>query len=280
MLSSFETSDGLRIAYHVDDFTPPWRASPTILMLHSAMGHSGRFYGMVPALLHDYAVVRMDLRGHGASEVPPPDLPLTMDRLVADTVELLDHLGLEAVHFVGNSAGGYVGQNLALSAPQRLRSLALFGSPAGLRNSQAASWLPRVAAVGLRRFLADTIADRFPLDRTDPRHVEWFLDEAAKNDTAFIGRFVGYMATLDWSGEVHRIGCPTLVVMPGHETVGGTENYDVMRDTIPQVKFVTLEGLPHNVCDAAPERCAEEVLTFLHETFGPPEPAHMIQPRS
>lgn len=280
MQSSFRTSDGVRIAYFVDDFTPPWRPSPTVLMLHSAMGHSGRFYGMMPPLLADHAVVRMDLRGHGRSEVPAADVPLTMDRLVADTVELLDHLGLLSVHLVGNSAGGYVGQNLALTFPERLDSLSLFGSTAGLRNSQAATWLPRVAAEGLRGFLADTISDRFPLDRTDPRHVQWFLDEAAKNDTAFIGRFVGYMTTLDWSGELHRIACPTLVVMPGHETVGSTSNYDILRDTIPDVKFVRLEGMPHNVCDAAPERCAEEVLTFLRERFGAPEPAHMLAPRA
>ena len=54
----------------------------------------------------------------------------------------------------------------------------------------------------MRKFLADTISDRFPVDRTDPRHIEWFLDEAAKNDTAYIARFVGLMASLEWSGRV------------------------------------------------------------------------------
>ena len=34
-----------------------------------------------------------------------------MDRLVADVAELLDHLGFEACHIVGNSAGGYIAQN-------------------------------------------------------------------------------------------------------------------------------------------------------------------------
>jgi 3-oxoadipate enol-lactonase len=65
----------------------------------------------------------------------------------------------------------------------------LFGSTPGLKHSQAATWLPQVAKEGLRNFLARTISDRFPVDRTDPRHIEWFLDEAAKNDTSFIARF-------------------------------------------------------------------------------------------
>ena len=109
-----------------------------------------------------YRVVRMDLRGHGESQVPPPEPPLSMDRLVQDVRELLDHLGCGAVHIVGNSAGGYVAQNLAMQSPERVRSLMLFGSTPGLKNSQAHTWLPRVAREGLRNFLAATIEDRFP----------------------------------------------------------------------------------------------------------------------
>ncbi len=119
-----------------------------------------------------------------------------------------------AVHLVGNSAGGYVGQNLAMASPERVRSLMLFGSTPGLKNSQAHTWLPRVAREGLRNFLAATIEDRFPHGH-DQGHIEWFLDEAAKNDTAYIGRFVGLMTTLWWADELPRIKCPTLLVMPG-----------------------------------------------------------------
>ncbi len=106
-------------------------------------------------------------------------------------------------------------------SPERVRSLMLFGSTPGLKHSQAHTWLPRVAKEGLRNFLAATIEDRFPHGH-DPEHIEWFLDEAAKNDTAYIGRFVGLMTTLWWADELPRIKCPTLLVMPGAETVGGT----------------------------------------------------------
>jgi pimeloyl-ACP methyl ester carboxylesterase len=87
----------------------------------------------------------MDLRGHGESQVPPTEPPLSMDRLVQDVRELLDHLGCGGVHIVGNSAGGYVAQNLAMASPERVRSLMLFGSTPGLKNSQvcAISWPPR-----------------------------------------------------------------------------------------------------------------------------------------
>jgi len=267
---SFTASDGLKLAYTIDDFTDPWTRPATLVLLHAAIGHSGRFFAWVPGLSRHYRVVRMDLRGHGQSQVPPADPPLTMQRLVDDLRELLEHLGCAQAHIVGNSAGGYIAQNLAMTSPERVKSLMLFGSTPGLKHSQAATWLPRVAKEGLRNFLADTISDRFPVDRTDPRHIEWFLDEAAKNDVPYLARFIGLMTTLDWSDRLHEIKCPTLVVYPGAETVGSTHAYDSMRERIPDVDVISYEGMPHNICDSLPDRCVEDVLTFLRWRFGAP----------
>jgi 3-oxoadipate enol-lactonase len=263
----FTASDGLRLSYFVDDFTDPWTAPATVLLLHAAMGHSQRFYAWVPRLSRHYRVVRMDLRGHGQSQVPPPEPPLSMDRLVADVRELLDHLGCASAHIVGNSAGGYVAQNLAMTSPARVQSLMLFGSTPGLKHSQAATWLPRVAKEGLRPFLAATISDRFPVDRTDPRHIEWFLDEAAKNDVPYIGRFIGLMTTLDWSDRLAEIKCPTLIVYPGAETVGSAHAYDAMAARMPDAETISYADMPHNICDSLPDRCADDVLAFLRRRF-------------
>jgi pimeloyl-ACP methyl ester carboxylesterase len=262
----FTTSDGLSLAYYINDFTNPWRAAPTLLLLHAAMGSARRYFGWVPHLARDYRVIRLDLRGHGASQVPPPDRELTLDRLVTDVAELLDHLDCREAHVVGNSAGGYLGQQLAMGQPRRVKSLCLFGSTPGLKNSQAPSWIPQIQAKGMRGFLAETIRDRLP-QNADPGLVEWFLDEAAKNDPAFIGKFVLLMASYDWSGEVGRIKCPTLVVIPGAETVGSIANYDPFRQ-VPDVEFLTYDGMPHNICDAVPDRCAKDVHDFLKRRFG------------
>ena len=262
---SFRTGDGLSLAYYVDDFTDPWKTAPTLLLLHAAMGSARRYYGWIPHLARQYRVVRLDLRGHGNSEVPPADQPLTLDRLVADVLDLLDHLGVERAHVVGNSAGGYLGQQLAMHHAQRVGSLCLFGSTPGLKNSQAPSWIPQIAAKGLRGFLAETIRDRLPAD-ADPGLIEWFLDEAAKNDPAFIGKFVLLMASYDWSGEVERIRTPTLVVIPGSETVGSIANYQPFR-RLPDVEIRVYEGMPHNICDAVPDRCAADVADFLRRRF-------------
>ena len=266
-MNNFTTSDGLRLAYYVDDFTNPWAKAPTVLLLHAAMGSARRYFGWVPHLCRDYRVVRLDLRGHGASQVPPADRALTLERLVSDVVELLDHLGLGATHVVGNSAGGYLGQQLAMTRPERVTSLSLYGSTPGLKNSQAPSWIPQIQAKGMRGFLAETIRDRLPRD-ADPGLVEWFLDEAAKNDPAYIGKFVLLMASYDWSSEVDRITCPTMVVIPGAETVGSLDNYEPFR-RLRDVEFKIYDGLPHNICDAVPDRCAGDLRAFLDRRFPP-----------
>ena len=139
-----------------------------------------------------------------------------------------------------------------------------------LRNSQAASWLPRIAKEGLRNFFAETIADRLPLDKVPKGLVTWFVDEVAKNDPAWVARFVGLMSSLEWGAEVHRIKCPTLLVIPGGETVGSISNYDVMIEKIPDVQAISYEGMPHNICDAAPDRCVKDVISFLRWRFGEP----------
>jgi 3-oxoadipate enol-lactonase len=264
--AQFDTSDGIRLTYYEDDFTDPWKKPPTLLLLHAAMGHAKRWYAAVPALARQYRVLRLDMRGHGDSQVPAADSLLTMDRLVADVRELLAKHGTDAVHIVGNSAGGYVAQNLAMQSPELVRSLVLFGSTPGLKESQAHTWLPRVAKEGLRNFLAATIEDRFPPGH-DPGHVRWFLDEAGKNDTAWIGRFVGLMTTLWWMNELHRIKCPTLLVVPGAETVGHVENYATMRERMSDAELISYPALPHNICDIVPERCAADVLAFLRRRF-------------
>lgn len=267
MRHAFQTSDGLRIAYDIDDFTDPWKEVQSIVLLHSMMGHARRFYQWVPALSRRFRVIRPDLRGHGGSDAPGPERPLTMDRLVDDLADLLDHLGIPRAHILGNSAGGYVAQKFAIRSPDRTLSLMLFGATPGLKGSGADAWIPRIKAEGLLNFLTVTIADRFPIERVDPGLVKWFLEETGKCDQDFICRWLELTCGEDWSNELGGIACPTLVVRPGGETVGSADRYDIMAQTIPDVEMLTYAGFPHNICDIVPERCIADVLAFLERRF-------------
>lgn len=266
----FTASDGERIAYYIDDFTDPWREPPVMFLLHSAMGNSQRFYSWVPGLARHFRLIRMDLRGHGKSSVPPAEKALTLDRLVDDVEELMALLGIGRAHLTANSAGGYVAQNMALRSPEKVQSLAVVGSTPGLSPS-ALTWLPRIAKEGLTPFLADTIAMRFDLATTDPGMVEWFLKQTAENDPGFVARFISYHATQEWSGELHRIRCPTLVIYPGGETVGSANAYDAMHERIPDVRVIEYPHMPHNIADMMADRCVADILAFHRDKFGHPK---------
>jgi len=260
--------DGLKLAWYVHDFTDPWSKPDTMLLLHAAMGSSRRWYRWLPRLARRYRVVSMDLRGHGASDIPAESQPFSLDLLVSDALDVLDAAGAASAHVVGNSAGGYVAQKLAIHHGARVETLALYGAPPGLKNSHALTWLPLIGKLGLKRFLRDTIHERFDAD-ADPKLVDWFVEQAGSNDPAFIGRFVSHMCTHDFMDEVHRIAAPTLIVAAGKEAIGNASAYQRMHELIRRSKLVQYDTAAHNICDAYPDRCVDDLLAFLQSVSGP-----------
>ena len=254
--------DCLKLAYYVDDFTQPWVKPQTVFLLHAAMGNSQRWFSWVPEFAKHYRVIRMDLRGHGQSTIPSSEQAFSLQHLVDDAAALLDHLGCEQAHVVGNSAGGYVAQQLALQYPTRVKTLSLYGATPGLKNSHAPTWIPKIQQIGLKKFLSDTIHERFD-ETADPALVAWFIEQAGSNDPAFIGRFVLHMCTHDFMEELVGIKCPTLIVAAGKESIGHADAYEQMQKRIKGAELVYVDTAGHNICDGYAERCAHELMSFL-----------------
>ncbi|PSR65783.1 alpha/beta hydrolase [Nocardia sp. MDA0666] len=70
-----------------------------------------------------YRVIRPDNRDSGLTEWTATPGPYFLQAIASDTVELLDHLGIEKAHVVGASLGGMVAQLLAIQHPERVWSL-------------------------------------------------------------------------------------------------------------------------------------------------------------
>lgn len=264
---TFRASDGLRLAYLLDDFTDPWCTSETLLLLHAAQGSSRRFYAWVPHLAREVRVVRLDLRGHGWSELPTR--APTIGRLVDDVVELSDHLGCARVHLAGSSAGAMIAMQLAIARPERVASLGIFAATAGLKEAafDFDAWAAAIEAKGIRRFLADTIWHRFDVAKTDPRLIAWWLDLAAASnpDPRYAARFVALMRGLDLRPDLGRIACPTLAVVPDGDPEHALAEYEALREGIADIRFVVVEAGYHNITDAIPDRCARELRDFLRD---------------
>lgn len=270
-MQTFEASDGVTLAYAEDDFTNPWEPSETLILIHAAMGSSRRMHLWVPHLARHVRVIRPDMRGHGLSGIPGND-QLSLERLTQDVAELMDHLEVEKAHLAGSSAGGIVTLNTAITYPERIRSVAAFATLPGLKISTGytkyGSWVDSMQEKGVAQFLRETISNRFDVDIVDPRFIDWFIAESAKNDVDLLSRFVQMMAAADISGRLSEVSCPVLAVVPSGDPIHSMEQYELLRERIPECQFVVYPNRPHNITDAEPDRCASELARFLQRLQG------------
>lgn len=97
-------------------------SGPPAVLLHG-LGLSREVWApLLPALAAHARVLRLDLRGHGASPAPDPPEPYSHHE---DVLATLDAMGLEQADVVGLSLGGGAAVDLALAHPSRVRRLAL-----------------------------------------------------------------------------------------------------------------------------------------------------------
>src|SRR5271166_1167879 len=94
-----------------------------VMMSHGLALDRSLWAHQLTMLVKRFAVLRYDLRGHGASDKRITSL--SVDAQVDDAASLLNALGKRRVHFVGLSLGGMIGQALAMRYPHLLASLTL-----------------------------------------------------------------------------------------------------------------------------------------------------------
>src|SRR5690348_6215751 len=101
---------GVDIHYHLADYTDPWREPPAeTFLLYPGYCRNIEFWrAWVPLLGRDYRVLRMDPVGYGHSTKPAPGFQYDPERTARDALELMDHLGIDRVHWVGESTGGKI----------------------------------------------------------------------------------------------------------------------------------------------------------------------------
>jgi 4,5:9,10-diseco-3-hydroxy-5,9,17-trioxoandrosta-1(10),2-diene-4-oate hydrolase len=105
----------------------------TIVLLHGGgPGASGwsNFAANIPVLAQRFHVLCVDQPGFGKSD-KPTEHPQYFVHSSSALKDLLDHLGIDRVHLLGNSLGGGTAVRFALDFPDRAGRLVLMG-PGGL----------------------------------------------------------------------------------------------------------------------------------------------------
>lgn len=101
--------------------------APPVVLIHGLTRSLADWTPQHVLLGARFRVISLDLPGYGRSE--PLGRPHTLVNLAAFVEEVLDELSVtEPAHLCGNSLGGAVALQIAVTTPSRVRDLALFNS--------------------------------------------------------------------------------------------------------------------------------------------------------
>jgi pimeloyl-ACP methyl ester carboxylesterase len=220
-------------------------------------------------------VILWDYRGHGRSESPPENLPLSMQTVVSDLACVLEWAAPGQPAVVGGlSLGGLVSLHFALTHPAWTRALVLIDSGPGFKKPEAqAGWTAQIERIAWRleaegmpafvesRGAATAIGRRreLPASRAAARAI------AAQDarGVAHFGRCVAGPApgVID---DLARVTQPALVVV-GEEDEAYLQAAEVMAAKLPQARRVTIPRAGHIVNIEEPETFNAEIVKFLAE---------------
>jgi 3-oxoadipate enol-lactonase len=246
------------------------RGDPVLLI--SGLGYSNWCWADLQARLSgSYRVISFDNRGTGRSDKPAA--PYSIAMMATDAQQVLDALGIEGAHVVGHSMGGYIAQQLALQAADRVMSLTLISTTCGgpeavpVPESTLALWgetskLPPQESA--RRAMPTSFAPGWT--EKNPERFEEVLAARLLHPTPqqFWGaQFAAAAAFIERGADVAQIRCPTLIVHGTEDRIVPYGNGELLSRRIPGAKLETLQGCGHLPLLEEPERLARLLAEHL-----------------
>ncbi|GAA3260924.1 alpha/beta fold hydrolase [Nonomuraea helvata] len=241
-------------------------------------------------------VIRYDHRDTGRSDtVDFEKEPYTWDDIKNDLLRVMDAHGLESAHLVCHSAGGLLGQLVAVERPERVRTLTVIGSsPLGggegavivralMGEPQPEGSLPEPApefvAFYQGLFTAPPPGDRreqidrmiaeqrvlhgtgLPFDEDAARRLQERILDRARDLAAVANHRLAAMARPDFEpvGVLDRVKAPTLVIEGTHEPAKPGHGA-IIADRIPGARLLMVAGMGHTLPPEVHEELAEAVL--------------------
>jgi pimeloyl-ACP methyl ester carboxylesterase len=258
-------------------------AGEPLVLVHGAWSDHTMWDLVVPGLAESLHVVTYDLRGHGRSELDPPDAGTVHDD-VADLVALIDHLGLAPANVAGISSGACIALRLAVEHPDRVRRvlpheppsaehllddpgsaamLAEFGATLAVVQEQIAAGETVGAA---RRFFGDLV--RVPFDELPPANRRTALAHAVP----FLGQLRDPDAiALDADG-LRTLTVPVLLSEGVASHPIAIRIVDRLARCMPHAERIVMDGVGHVPPMTHPEAYVGMVTRFMASTAPAREP--------
>jgi pimeloyl-ACP methyl ester carboxylesterase len=177
--------------------------------------------------------------------------------MAEDTTGLMDVLGIKSAHLVGASMGGMIAQEIAISFPQRVRSLTSImsstGNPKDPPPTREAAALLMAAPPATKQEYIERFAKTWKILRGGSFPEDEALDRSRAERTyerglnpAGVGRQLrAILASGSRKQRLRSVKAPTLVI---HGSVDPLVRPQAGRDTaasIPGAKLLMIEGMGH-----------------------------------
>jgi 3-oxoadipate enol-lactonase/4-carboxymuconolactone decarboxylase len=256
----FAINDGCRLYWRQDGV--PDR--PALLLLNDVGADMGLWERVLPLLSERFCVIRMDMRGQGASDAPAGPYPA--ETLADDALTVLDAAGADVAFVCGVGLGSLIGLALGSQAPARVVGLVL-GGLHGVVEPRV--WARRGEAVlsgGMAAVANDILAESFsaPFAATHPQIV------ATAKAALLASPVQGYAAACAAIGdktarEPARIAAPTLAIDGRRDPAApAAEAAAHILAGIPGVRRMALDA-GRLACLEAPAAFAGAVISFVDE---------------
>ncbi|CAD7808910.1 2-hydroxy-6-oxononadienedioate/2-hydroxy-6-oxononatrienedioate hydrolase [Chryseobacterium aquaeductus] len=108
------------------NFEKKGNGKENLVLLHGFMENLSIWDDMEPHLSKDFTLIKIDLPGHGKSDILGE--VHTMELMADEVKKVVDHEKLDKFHLLGHSMGGYTSLAFAEKFPENLKSLTLFFS--------------------------------------------------------------------------------------------------------------------------------------------------------
>jgi pimeloyl-ACP methyl ester carboxylesterase len=243
------------------------------LLLIQGLGYSSdMWWRLLPELTPAFRVIRFDNRGVGRTGVPAGPYPVPT--MAADALAVLDAAGETSAHVMGVSMGGFITQEVVLSAPERVRSLILGCTATGgpeMVAAEPAAMAMVAARASMSAEEAAEVAIPFVYAKGTPRSV---IDEDFAVRLEIPTTAEGYgnqLAGVAAWGASEGIGAarlgvidvPTLILQGDEDRLVNPANADVLAKAIPGAEVVILEGASHIFFSDQPVASAKAIASFL-----------------
>ncbi len=241
---------------------------PALLLLHGFSADHTVWLRCAKHLTKDYHVIIPDLAGHGQTGYQA-DANYSIPAQTERVAQLIDVLGLNQVHIAGNSMGGFIAAQFAISYPEKTLSIICI-DPAGVTPPQP-SQLQTLAQQGRNPFFMDH-AEQFPtffeLTMAKPPYipnsVKLFKAHqyvARRPELEHIAKdFYDPDHLLD--EKLQHILCPVLMLWGAKDAIIDISCAPVWQEKTQAVSIVW-DDLGHMPMLEAPKQTADEIIRFI-----------------